>query len=174
MIRTFISIDIPKEIREEIKKIQDKLPDFYGKKIELENLHLTLKFLGEIDEEKLGAVKEKLRDIKFRKFKIEIGGIGVFSEKFIRIVWLHLKGAEELQKIIDDKLKSLFKPEKRFMSHLTIARVKSLNGKEGFLEELQKIKIKKIKFAVEKFKLKKSILTSMGAVYETLKEYKLN
>ena len=53
-------------------------------------------------------VKEKLRDIKFRKFKIEIGGIGVFSEKFIRIVWLHLKGAEELQKIIDDKLKSLF------------------------------------------------------------------
>ena len=47
-MRVFISINISEEIRKEIKKIQDFLPEFFGKKTELENLHLTLKFLGNI------------------------------------------------------------------------------------------------------------------------------
>ena len=174
MMRTFISIDMPEEIAREIKKIQDKLPEFFGKKTELENLHLTLKFLGEINEQKIEEVKNKLSEIKFNKFKTEIDSIGIFSEKFVRIVWLHLKSAENLQKEIDEKLKDLFEKEKRFMSHLTIARVKSLKDKEKFLEELKMIKIPKIKFVVDKFKLKKSVLTSAGPVYETLEEYGLD
>ena len=47
-MRTFIAVDIPENVKEEIIKIQDKLPEFVGKLTELENLHLTLKFLGEI------------------------------------------------------------------------------------------------------------------------------
>ena len=169
-MRCFISIDIPKEVKREIKKIQDSLPDFNGKKTELENLHLTLKFLGEIDELKMLEVKKKLREIKFNKFEVEVNSIGVFSEKFIRIVWLRLSNCDNLQKQVDEKLKDLFEPEKRFMSHLTIARVKSCN-KENFLKGLQKIKISKIKFEVKNFYLKQSILTKKGLKYKTIEKY---
>ena len=163
---------MPEEVKREIKKIQEKLPGFFGKKTELENLHLTLKFLGEIDEEKIQEVKNKLSEIKFNKFESEINSIGVFSGRFIRIIWLHLKGVEELQKEIDENLKGLFEPEKRFMSHLTIARIKSVRDKKLFLEKLKEIKFSKIKFNVECFKLKKSILTKEKAVYDVLEQYK--
>lgn len=173
-MRTFISIDFPKEILIEIEKIQNKLPFFIGKKTELENLHLTLKFLGEIDEKKTGLIKDKLREIKFKKFRAEIDEIGVFSKNFIRIIWLHLTNCEELQKEIDNKLKDFFQPEKRFMSHITIARVKKIEDKKRFLEELKKIKIKKMSFDIGCFKLKKSILTSDKPFYEALENYSLN
>lgn len=173
-MRVFISINIPEEIRKEIKKIQDLLPEFFGKKTELQNLHLTLKFLGEIEEQVVGEVKEKLREIKIEKFKTEIDEIGVFSEDFIRIVWLHMEDCDNLQKQIDNVLTDLFEKERRFMSHLTIARIKKLKDKKGFLQDLKKIKIEKIKFKVDKFYLMKSELTAEGPRYSVLEEYNLN
>ena len=173
-MRTFISINISEEIRKEIKKIQDLLPEFFGKKTELQNLHLTLKFLGEIEENKTEEVKEKLREIKIEKFATEINEIGVFSDDFIRIVWLHMEDCDNLQKQIDKVLKNLFKLERRFMSHLTIARIKGLKDKKGFLQDLKKIKIEKIKFKVDKFYLMKSELTAEGPRYSVLEEYNLN
>ena len=172
-MRCFISINIPKEVVQDIRKIQDKLPEFYGKKTELENLHLTLKFLGEIDEDKIKEVKKKLEEIKLEKFESEINLIGVFSEKFIKIIWLHLSGCDKLQKIVDEKLKDLFEKERRFMSHLTIARVKAIKDKKKFLEELKKIEVPKIKFNVDKFYLMKSELTKKGPRYEIIEEYNL-
>ena len=173
-IRTFVSIDLPENIQKEIKKIQDSLPSFEGKKIEPENLHLTLKFLGEIDKEKVGEVKKRLRKIKSDCFEAEIDSIGVFSENFVRIVWLHIKGPEELQKEIDNALKGIFEPEIRFMSHLTVARVKRIQNKNYFLGELKKIKIKPLKFKTDRFALKKSTLMHEGPIYETLEEYGLS
>jgi len=167
-MRTFISIDISEKIKKEILKIQEKLPEFAGKKTEFENLHLTLKFLGEIDDEKAKKVIEKLKEIKLKSFETKIDSIGVFSENFIRIVWLHLTNCEELQKEIDEKLKDLFEKEERFMGHLTIARVKKIDDKKKFLQELKKIKIPEINFVVKKFNLKKSMLTPDGPVYEDL------
>ncbi len=172
-MRVFISIDMPETVKREIKKIQEKLPEFYGKKTEIENLHLTFKFLGEIDENKVEEIKRKLKEIKFNKFEAEINSIGVFSEKFIRIIWLHLTNCEDLQKEIDEKLRDLFEKEKRFMSHLTIARVKSIRDKRKFLEEINKIKTSKIKFLVESFKLKESTLTEKGPIYNIIEEYNL-
>jgi len=173
-MRAFISINISEEIRKEIKKIQDLLPEFFGKKTELQNLHLTLKFLGEVEEKTVEEVKEKLREIKIEKFKTEIDEIGVFSEDFIRIIWLHMEDCDNLQKQIDKVLKNLFKSERRFMSHLTIARIKGLKDKKGFLQDLKKIKIEKIKFKVDKFYLMKSELTAEGPRYSVLEEYNLN
>ncbi len=163
-MRCFISIDLPKEIIEKIKKIQEQLPEFIGKKTEAENLHLTLKFLGEINDNQIEEIKKRLVNIKFKKFEAEIDGIGVFSEKIIRIVWTHLTNCDKLQKEIDSSLKNLFNPEQRFMSHLTIARVKNAGNKNEFLEKLKKIKIPKIKFVVDKFKLKSSMLKAKGPV----------
>ena len=174
-IRCFISIDIPEEVKIRIKKIQEKLPDFFGKKTELNNLHLTLKFLGEIDEEKIEKIKEELKKVKFNKFQTEAKHAGFFNNKKYGVIWLYLSDCENIQKAVDGQLEDLFQRERRFMSHLTIARVKKkLKDKKKFLEQLNKIKIEKINFVVDRFKLKKSTLTSEGPVYETLEEYGLN
>ncbi|MCX6748078.1 MAG: RNA 2',3'-cyclic phosphodiesterase [Candidatus Pacearchaeota archaeon] len=171
-MRLFIAIDIPKKIKKEIAKTQDKLPEFEGKKTEIENLHLTLKFLGEVDEKLVEKIKSKLQEVKFKKFEAEISELGVFRENFIKIVWLKIDNCLELQKEIDEKLKILFPREERFMGHLTIARVKNCD-KTIFLENLKKIKTKKMKFVVENFRLKKSDLTKEKPVYEDLVEVKL-
>ena len=173
-MRIFVSINLPEEVKKEIKEIQDKLPDFFGKKTETENLHLTLKFLGEIDEDKIEKVKNRLKEIRFNSFETEIKELGIFSEKFVRIVWLHVKNCEELQRKIDFALKDLFESEKRFMSHLTIARVKKIKDKREFLRKLKEIKIPEIKFKVDRFYLMKSELNSKGPVYNILEEFDLN
>ena len=172
-MRIFIAIDLPEDVKEEIKKIQNILPDFSGKKTELQNLHLTLKFLGEIEEDTLEKVKNKLKEIKFKKFKAKLSKIGVFNENFIKIIWVKLENCDELQKEIDKKLADLFKEEERFMSHVTIARVKSIRNKKKFLEELKKIKTKEVEFEVEEFKLKESRLRDQGSEYKDLEIYKL-
>ncbi|KHO54858.1 MAG: 2'-5' RNA ligase [archaeon GW2011_AR19] len=219
-MRAFISLDLPAEIIKEIKKIQNALPKFVGKKTESENLHLTLKFLGEVSEEKIEQIRENLKKIKLsprddsskdiqgghenlqagdtavpsgepQKFQVSIDSIGVFSKKVIRIVWLHLTNCDALQREIDEKLSDLFGKEQRFMGHLTIARVKNIKNsprddsskddtavpsgepKKEFLEKLKKIKIPKINFMVENFKLKSSTFKSEGPVYEDIEIYNL-
>jgi len=173
-MRCFISINIPKEITKEIECIQGELPDFYGKKTGLEDLHLTLKFLGEISEDEVKEVKNKLKEINVKDFETEIKYLGFFDDQKYGVIWLHLFSCDELQKQIDNILKNLFEPEKRFMSHLTIARVKQIRDKKKFLEELKKIKISKIKFKVENFYLMESKLTHEGPRYRIIEEYKLN
>lgn len=179
-MRCFVSVDVPNKVKEEIVKIQKKLPKFKGKITEPENLHLTLKFLGENDEVKLEKVRERLSKIKFKGFEAEINSLGVFdnqrSRRFSRkiIVWLKLENCDELQKKVDEALSGLFEREKRFMSHLTIARVKDVKDKKLFVQELEKIRLPKISFNVDCFKLKKSVLKDKGPEYETIEKYILN
>jgi 2'-5' RNA ligase len=173
-MRTFISIDLNKETKDEIKRVQNSLPVFAGKKTEVESLHLTLKFLGEIDEYVLKRVEESLKKINFRKFKVKLGEIGFFKENFIKIVWIELKNCEELQKEIDDNLRNYFSKEEKFMPHITIARVKQIEDPDFFKKQLKKIKVKEVEFEVDKFKLKESKLRKEWPRYTDLGIYKLH
>lgn len=176
-IRAFIAIDLSREAINYLKEVQaliKKQALFTGKFTEPENFHLTLKFLGEIENEKIEEVKSRLKEINFNEFDCKLGEIGVFSKSFIKIVWVKLNGkAFDLQKAIDEKLKGLFEPESRFMSHITIARVKNIGDKKALLDYVTKMKSKKISFKVEGFALKKSELKPEGPVYENIEEYKL-
>ena len=173
MIRAFISIPIPDEVKKEVLRIQKQLPKFEGKLTEESNLHLTLKFLGEIDEKKLKEVEETLSKIKFGAFESQFFNLGVFDKNQIRIIWIYLKDCKQLQERVDDSLKSLFKPEKKFMSHLTIARVKNVTNKNLFLGELDRIRLPRAKFVVNKFYLMKSELKPKGPVYSVIEEFNL-
>lgn len=171
-VRAFISVDVPKNILEEITKIQKMLPEFTGKFTETENLHLTLKFLGDIDEEMLPEIRRRLKEVKFKNFETQISEIGVFSPHYLRIVWLKLDNCENLQKTIDEKLSDIFEKEERFMSHLTIARIKKIEDRKSFLEQLEKIKIpSRLYFNVKSFKLKKAELRPQGPIHTTIEEY---
>lgn len=172
MKRLFIAIDIPSKIIPQIVDIQKQLKFFAGKLTEPENLHLTLKFLGQTKADDEIKIIEKLNEIKFSRFNTQISNIGVFSESFVRIIWLHLKNCEALQKQVDNALQNMFEPEKRFMSHLTIARVKSVSDKQLFFRNLNDIFIPDLDFEVNCFRLKESILYPSGPVYKTVKEFK--
>ena len=170
-MRVFISLELPEIVKKEIVKIQKIFSkDFSGKITSTKNLHLTLKFIGEISEETVEKIKEKLRKIKFNEFSAEIDSVGVFSEDFIRIFWVHLNGCSELQKAIDEELSDLFEKEKRFMSHITIARIKNCD-KDEFLSKIKSFKVNPVKFIVKDFYLKNSVLKSDGPTYFTIEKF---
>lgn len=173
--RCFIALDLPENIINEVNKIQEKLKKkklFFGKYIELQNIHLTLKFLNEIADEQIEKVKEKLKEIKSNSFETEITEAGVFSEDSIRIVWLKLSNVDELQAKIDDILEGTFPKENRFMSHLTMARVKTIEDKEKLISLLKEIKFN-IKGRIKYFTFFKSTLTKEGPIYEVIEKYEL-
>ena len=179
LMRTLIAIDFPSEVLGEITRIQEiigKNIKFNGKVTESENLHLTLKFLGEIEPKKVEEVKKKLEEIKIKKFEARLADIGSFSVRGKpRIVWVKVEGEGiwKLQSLIDNLMREIgFKEEERFMSHVTLARVKYVKDKIKFIDYIKCLKAKGLKFSVDGFKLVKSELRKTGPVYSVIQEYK--
>ena len=178
-MRLFIAIEIPKDVKDYLGNIQKNLMDDSINKIRLvnlDNIHLTLKFLGEVQPDSLETIKKELKKIKFSKFSVQLDNIGVFpNEDYIRVVWIGLKPENiilDLQKNIDENLAKLFKKEKDFKSHLTLARVKYIENKEDFINKLKNIRIENKNIEIDEFKLIKSTLTGKGPVYEDIEAFR--
>ena len=174
-MRIFISVEFPEEIKKELMLIQkeiDKLGLIRGKFTEPENIHLTLKFLGEISDSELRAVKDKLSNLDFSNFSLSFDKLGVFSENFVRIIWISLKGDKlfELQNKIDASLQDIFPKEYQFMAHITLVRPRFVEDRKILLDEIEKIKIPEKQFLVDKIFIKESKLTGKGPVYKTIQE----
>ena len=171
-MRLFIAIEIPKEIKLYLVKIQEYIGNDMAKVkwVNKEQMHLTLKFLGEVQPNILEDIKEELKKIKFRPFTVYLNSIGVFpGENYIRVVWVGLKPEDKiigLQREVDGNLKKVFKKEKDYNPHLTLGRVKFVYYKNKFLSKLKETTVENKKFDVNNFKLIKSTLTEKGPVYE--------
>jgi len=179
-MRCFIAIDLPGEIKDYLFNLQKEFDNnlIKVKWVAKKNLHLTLKFLGEVDEKTLEEVKRKLKGIKIKKFLLKLEEVGLFpDENYVRVIWIGLKPDEniiKLQKLIDSELLDLFKGEQEFKAHLTLGRAKFVKDKEGFKALFKKIKIKDLEFKVDSFKLMKSTLTKDGPIYDVLELYTLD
>jgi len=178
MTRCFIAIDFPEEIKEFLLEIISKIKKAnpsenlnYTKK---ENLHLTLAFLGEIDETKIEDLKKAISKIKFYKFKAKFSKLGVFpSEKFIRVLWTGLDSEKdeifELRKDIEKVLEDLnISFDEKFKSHITLARIKFLHNMEKFVENIKKVNFAEKNIEIDRIKIKKSELGENGSVYSDL------
>ncbi|KYK28302.1 2'-5' RNA ligase [Thermoplasmatales archaeon SG8-52-1] len=180
--RGFIAIDIepfPKLIQfeNEIRNIGANV-----KLVELENVHITLKFLGETDEALIDRLQEIMKSAVegITPFDIKFKGSGVFpNQNYIRVMWVGIENIENISKIakkIDEQTSKLgFEKEKRaFSAHLTIARVKSAKNKDKLLQIIEKYKDVEFGiFNVNQITLKKSELTPKGPIYTTIKEVKI-
>jgi 2'-5' RNA ligase len=173
-MRLFIAINIPESIKDYFVSVQQRL-DTNNAKIKLVNkyqIHITLKFIGEVKEENVEFIRNVLSQIRFEPFSVRLAKIGIFpSEKYIKVIWVGINPAEkiiEIQKQIDNKLISLFKKDKRFHPHITLGRVKFVKDKKEFIKSLKDIKIEKKRFEIKEFKLIKSTLTKKHPVYEDL------
>lgn len=169
-MRTFIAIDFNDD--EYFKKIQEQIPIDIAKIKPTTSYHLTLKFLGEVEDSKISLVKEKLKTIKIEPFSVAIDNIGFFpSESYTRVIWVGFKDNDKIVKLqqqIDNSLKDLFKKDDRFHPHITLARVKFVKDKKNFVKKLKEIKVEEKEFSVKNFKLIKSTLTKQGPIYEDL------
>lgn len=182
-IRTFIAMELNEDVKNKIMEFENRLKECRSemKLVERENLHITIKFLGEINVKLLENIYREMEEIKGEKFAINIKGVGVFpNEKFIRVIWVGVEEGKEkilkIQREIDEKLtKHGFSKEKDFIPHITVARVKSIGNRNEILKILDEFKeIDFGKSLVDRIILKKSILTSRGPIYSNLKEVFLN
>ena len=174
-MRLFIAIDF-NELKDYFLGLQGLLPK--NAKLSLtRTFHITLKFLGEVQPDNVDGVIKILKKIKLEGFSVLLGSIGIFpTENYIRVVWVGLKPEDkimELQNKIDESLKLLFRKEKDFKAHITLARVKYPEDKKEFLVELKKIKVENKKIEIKDFRLVKSTLSPKGAIYENLAVFNL-
>ena len=182
MIRTFIAIELPKEIHDSFQKVQDDLkasmPDVRWTKYG--NVHLTLKFLGDVQISRIDAIKKAIRNIggQFSPFTVSFTGIGGFpNTRKPRIVWVGLeKGTDKLvdmAKQIEASMNKLgFPREKRpFRPHLTIGRIRHLSNPEAMEKAFEQSGVGGLGgFTVERISLIKSQLDPAGSIYTILDE----
>ncbi len=176
--RCFIALDLPKDMINHLQIIQNDIKKqelFKGNLTNPEHIHLTLKFLGNIEESKIKLLQERLRKLSFNSFEADITELGVFSEEFVRIIWAKLNGTHvlDLQKRIDDSIVDLFLREERFMSHITIARVHTVQDKKKLIDYVKNYGLPRIKSLITSFSLVKSTLTAQRPIYEAIERYEL-
>ena len=180
--RAFIAIDIKASPELIAFENEFKNIDTYIKIVNPKNIHITLKFLGDTNENLIDTINEIIMNSvkEIKPFDITLEGAGVFpNTNYIKVIWIGIKNGNQLESIskkVDNHLGKIgFNKEKRkFSAHLTIARVKSAKNKEKILEKIQKYEnfhFGKIK--VDSIKLKKSDLTPKGPIYTNIKNIKL-
>ncbi len=186
-MRTFIAIALPDNIKKVLSTLQEELKKSGAdvKWVEVHNIHLTLKFLGEIDEKKLQKIEQIIEEIAKTEdsFLIRISSLGTFPKiSFPRVIWVGIdKGDKETKEItqgLEEKIAKIGIPkEKRpFSSHITIGRIRSFLNKDRLVQDLNRLSVnlaeKNLEFTAECVTLFKSTLTPRGPIYEVLKEAK--
>jgi RNA 2',3'-cyclic 3'-phosphodiesterase len=188
-MRTFISVELPAEVKKNLVELiaELKKSDADVKWVKEENLHLTLKFLGQVDDKQL----DKLVELTAKAvggsggFKAKFKGLGTFPSlpagrhggKSPRVVWVGTaEGGDELCNLAQNLEKALsqagFKSEAReFKPHLTIGRVKQPGQLVKRITEHKNAQVGEA--SIDRIFIMKSTLTRSGPVYEIFKEVKL-
>ena len=181
-MRTFIAIKLPADVKEQIQKFQKSLGIDGVKWVSPENIHLTLKFLGEINESQLESVKSTVNSSiqEIKSFNISLSEFGAFPDlRRPKVLWLGVKeGKDEVTQLminLENELAKIgFVPEGRKpVPHITIGRVKEVESLELDPETSSGQGFEAKSFLVESIYLIKSTLSSEGPTYTDLAEYKL-
>ena len=183
MPRIFIAVRLPDEVIGKITRIsqffQSQLPEEALKWVETENLHLTLRFLGEIPEATIEQVQQVLAQVATtqKSFELSVEGLGMYpNPKQPRTIWLGVQGVKPLIVLHAELEKALGrmgieKESRPFDPHLTLARVRDRTSREmahQIGETLATFKVDSLGvFGVSKIHLIESQLTPQGPIYTT-------
>jgi len=177
-MRTFVAIPLPKEVKDEVVRVQGQLRrlDLHAKWVELQNLHITLKFLGEIKEELLPKIKEIISGINSlaRPFKLALAEAGGFpSIDRPRVLWMGIAPQDEPVRIIEyleQKLPKVGFPkeDRKPHPHITLARIKSPKNVHKIKQKVTAFGIERKEWQVYRVSLFKSVLTPHGPLYEEI------
>ena len=181
-IRSFLAFDIESDtVLNRLAITQRQLVQTGAdlKPVAPQNMHITVRFLGNITPAIVEKIFSEMQQVQFIPFNVQIKGLGAFpSPRYPRIVWAGMTiGADKLKSVfsqVELKLRGLgFNPDSRgFSPHLTIARVRSRRNKQllaAFLTENANYEFGVVD--AKCLRLKKSTLTPRGPIYSTLKEF---
>ncbi|MDD5111188.1 MAG: RNA 2',3'-cyclic phosphodiesterase [Candidatus Altiarchaeota archaeon] len=177
-MRCFIAIPCPGDVRARLAGAQKQIAGYGGLKlVECENIHLTLKFLGETDETKAQQAVQEMKFIEsFGKFTIRLKGIGAFpNTRRINVVWAGVEDGKDFIRLhdeLDARLSKIgFAKDQNFHPHFTLARAKALQNPGALGEYLQKSNdIEFGQYAVDAVLMMESRLTSKGPIYSIYHE----
>ncbi len=170
-MRTFISCKLPNNLSDYLSTVTHLLP-----KADLsipQQYDLTLKFLGNVPDDLIPEVCNRVSKLHFLPFQARLSILGVFSEEIIRVIWVGVEPANlfnDLHTQIDEALSPLFSKNDRFYPHITLARVQHVHNKKTFLERLANIPVEQMTFFLNSVVLMKSELTPKGAIHTPLFE----
>lgn len=187
-MRVFIAIELPDKIKNSLENLQEQLKKTEAdvKWVTPKNIHLTLKFLGEVDDEKLERISKAIEEAaqENQSYKIHIHSLGAFPKiDYLKVLWV---GAEEgdaetkkIAKNLEEKIMKIGIPKegRPFSSHITIGRIRSTLNRERLVKELKNLQEtfgkENLEFCASKITLFKSTLTPKGPIYEVLKKVSL-
>jgi len=180
-VRCFVSVDIEDQglldaLGEAQRGLENTGADL--KCVERENIHITMRFLGDVREGLVGELQRLISGMEFEPFRVELRGLGAFPRlSRPRVVWVGISdGVEELKGIfrrLEPELVGMgFRPEGRgFSPHITVARVRSGRNRERLVEEVTTHADEVFgEMEFEHIRLKKSVLTPRGPIYSTIAE----
>jgi RNA 2',3'-cyclic 3'-phosphodiesterase len=181
-IRSFVAVNIDEGMKKDLYTTTQRLREIRCdvKWVSAENMHITLKFLGDTPEGLLPEISGRLSGIasSHLPFTIRLRSAGVFPDRRRpRVVWIDMSGTEEiikLQKEVEESLATLgYKKENRaFSPHLTIGRVRAPQGSDLLVKGVETLKEKDFGIIqVEKISLMRSDLSPAGARYMSVGEF---
>lgn len=185
-LRAFVAVPLSEEVRAAALELQRRVREEWGedvKWVEGANLHVTLKFLGQVEVGKMREVEEALERVAgdFAPFQVRTGGLGTFpSPGRIRVVWYGLREGEEkaaaLGHAVEESLRGLgFEAEERFHAHITLGRVR--RGREGRVAGWPHSLVNEDQgcwMPIDRFVLMQSVLSRGGPTYGVLREFLLS
>jgi RNA 2',3'-cyclic 3'-phosphodiesterase len=177
MIRLFVGIPLPGDVRQHLHSLSGGLEGAHW--ISPENMHLTLRFIGEVDEVQAADINDALIGIVSPAFEISLSGVEAFGRAhMVHTIWAAVSGEPALShvhgKVERALVQSGLDPERRkFTPHITLARVRKSPKGKATTWLVEHGGFKTPAFPVEQFVLFRSHLGHHGAHYETLAEYAL-
>ncbi len=176
MLRLFVGIAFPPELKLRLSLLCTGVPG--AKWVDPGNLHLTLRFIGEITEDLAADVHEALGGIKAARFPLQLAGTGVFGGRRPHALWVGVERSSELVRLRDKVEQALIRvglqPEQRkFAPHVTLARLRDpeLHALGQFLAANARFRADPL--PVNCFSLIASFPTKAGSVYEDQADYPL-
>ncbi len=176
MLRLFVGIEFPPELKLLLSLLCSGVTG--ARWVDPGNLHLTLRFIGEIGEGLAADVDEALGRLKARRFVLQLAGVGVFGGNRPRALWVGVEKNPELVALRDKVEQALVRvgldPEgRRFAPHVTLARLRDpvLDQLGQFLATHAQFRAEPL--PVDRFSLIASFPTKAGSVYEDQADYPL-
>ena len=182
MKRLFIGIPVSEEVKEKIKPVVKALQETGNSFnfVSLNNLHLTLKFLGEVEEKKIPEIMEIIGKVarKQASFEISLQDMGTFPNKrMIKVIWIGIisEALIKLMKELEKELQGIRRNEySEEVPHLTIARVKMVKDRKKLQEILKEYENTVFgSMLVNQLFLYESTLTPKGPTYKIIQEFEL-
>ncbi len=176
MIRLFVALALPDHVAEGLFLLQGGVPG--ARWSQREQLHLTLRFIGEVDGRDAVAIDDALEAIRGLRFMLELKGVGEFGGKNPRALWAGIRddtAARRLQRKIESALQRVGLPaeERKFAPHITLARLRAAPRDRVITFLATHALYASPSFEVNAFILYSSHMTPNGSLYRPERSYAL-